>query len=57
MFCSKCGKEIDNNAKFCMACGNPTETGADNTPMAKVDSVAATIPVVQPVVQPAFFYT
>lgn len=32
MFCSKCGKEIDNDATFCGFCGNPTDvtpTAAD----------------------------
>ena len=24
MFCAKCGKEIDNEAKFCNYCGAPT---------------------------------
>lgn len=29
MFCSKCGAEIDENAKFCAACGEPS--GATDT--------------------------
>lgn len=24
-FCSNCGKQLDENAKFCLACGTPTE--------------------------------
>lgn len=27
MFCRKCGKELSDNVKFCMHCGNPVETG------------------------------
>ena len=25
MFCTKCGKEIDDSAKFCKYCGSPVE--------------------------------
>ena len=25
MFCTKCGKQIDDNAKFCVNCGNAVE--------------------------------
>lgn len=30
MFCKKCGKEIDDNAKFCMHCGNSINEEAKN---------------------------
>ncbi len=35
MFCTACGKEIDNNLKFCIHCGAPVE----NTPAAEPKSV------------------
>lgn len=25
MYCSKCGKEINEDSKFCKSCGNPIE--------------------------------
>ncbi len=28
MFCTKCGKQLDNSAKFCSACGNPVSAEA-----------------------------
>lgn len=28
MYCTKCGKENDNNAKFCVGCGNPLQQSA-----------------------------
>jgi hypothetical protein len=28
MFCNKCGKEMDDNSKFCMNCGEQTTPGA-----------------------------
>lgn len=31
MFCSKCGTQLDNSAKFCASCGNPIETPSINT--------------------------
>lgn len=31
MFCSKCGTQLDNSAKFCASCGNPIETPFINT--------------------------
>ena len=31
MFCSKCGKEIDDTSKFCNYCGNKILTENDNT--------------------------
>ena len=31
MFCSKCGKEIDNEAVICVHCGCPTQNYKDNT--------------------------
>ena len=46
MFCSKCGKEIDNNATFCAFCGNPIATDAQ----AGAQAGAQAIP--QPVPQP-----
>lgn len=30
-FCSKCGKEIINDQKFCPGCGAPTDGGSANT--------------------------
>lgn len=31
MFCRECGKEIDDNAAFCIYCGKPTaNTGVSN---------------------------
>lgn len=29
MFCTKCGKEIDNSAKFCKYCGSPVEVDTE----------------------------
>lgn len=48
MFCSKCGKEINNEAKFCMACGNPTDAVADNGQKVNLNMGAAPIPSAQP---------
>ena len=31
MFCSKCGAQLDNTAKFCASCGTPVETPVTNT--------------------------
>lgn len=31
MFCSKCGAQLDNAAKFCASCGTPVETPVTNT--------------------------
>lgn len=28
MYCSKCGKEVDENANFCVACGAPVNVRA-----------------------------
>lgn len=28
MFCTKCGKQLDNSARFCPACGNPVSAAA-----------------------------
>ena len=27
MFCAKCGKQVEDSAKFCMACGQPVPAG------------------------------
>lgn len=27
MFCPKCGKQVDDGAKFCPACGEPLSVG------------------------------
>ena len=34
-YCSKCGKELEDDAAFCPACGNPTnsESGISTTPL------------------------
>lgn len=39
MFCSKCGKEISDDAVICPNCGVPTNNyqGASNQPKSKVD--------------------
>ena len=29
MFCTKCGKEIDDSAKFCKYCGSPVEVDTE----------------------------
>ena len=31
MFCTKCGSKLENNSKFCINCGNPTNINTYNT--------------------------
>ena len=40
-YCSNCGSKLDENAKFCIACGTPTEQTEHSTPSntAPVDEV------------------
>ena len=38
MFCSNCGKRIQNNAKFCMYCGNPVNFIDDEEDIAEAVS-------------------
>ena len=52
MFCTKCGKELAENAKFCNACGTPNPLAA--APAAPVVETPAAAPVVEtPVAAPA----
>ena len=41
MFCTKCGKEIDENAKFCWHCGSPVESKAQKTQEVQSNIIAA----------------
>ena len=51
MFCTKCGKELAENAKFCNACGTPNPLAA--APAAPVqEPVTPVIPVAQEPVAP-----
>ncbi|MDE7192650.1 MAG: zinc ribbon domain-containing protein [Oscillospiraceae bacterium] len=43
MFCSKCGRQINNDALFCTFCGSPTTLAAPAAP-APADSVPAGVP-------------
>ena len=47
MFCSNCGKQAPDGAKFCTGCGTPLATPVAPTPVAPV--VEAPAPVVEPV--------
>ena len=47
MFCSNCGKQAPDGAKFCTGCGTPLATPVAPTPAAPV--VEAPAPVVEPV--------
>lgn len=38
MFCNKCGKQLDDNAKFCTACGNPV-SAPENQPELNNDAI------------------
>lgn len=42
MFCSKCGKQIDDNAKFCGGCGAKTGAGVQSVPLAQNPPVIPT---------------
>ena len=51
MFCAKCGKEMDDNAKFCPSCGAGTSVDTGTTyeqPKAPANDIA------QPYSQPAY---
>lgn len=59
MFCTNCGKEIIDTAKFCNFCGTPVKNMAASVPVTPINPVQPTEPV-QPVSQPeqtAFDYT
>ncbi|MBR2044156.1 MAG: zinc ribbon domain-containing protein [Clostridia bacterium] len=49
MICSKCGVEVQEGTKFCVACGNPVEV-AEAVPVAPVEAPVA--PVEAPVAPP-----
>ena len=48
MFCPKCGKEIQGNAKFCTSCGEKINTVPVNVPKVKTDVLAASLGISQP---------
>lgn len=51
MFCRKCGAQLNENAKFCVKCGNPVE----QAPESSVNQDAAAAPLsVQPIIQKNF---
>ena len=58
MFCSNCGKQIDDSAKFCVSCGSavggvaPVQQPVINTPIAEPVVAPAPIEEVAPVSQP-----
>ena len=60
MFCKKCGAQLNEQAKFCIICGEPVQSEADVIPATQeipVTPVAQSIPTAQevpvtPVVQP-----
>ena len=54
MFCTNCGKEIINTAKFCNFCGMPVKNMAASVPINTVQPAQSTQSVqpVQPVTQP-----
>lgn len=60
MFCKKCGAQLNEQAKFCIICGEPVQSEADVIPVTQevpVTPVAQSIPTAQevpvtPVVQP-----
>lgn len=39
MFCSKCGSQVKDNAKFCDECGSPVNTGTSNPDVGKVEPI------------------
>ncbi len=49
MFCTKCGAQIEDGAKFCTSCGQPTE----EAPAAETAPVAETAPAVEAPSAPA----
>ena len=50
MFCEKCGKQLNDNDKFCEGCGSPVAQVVENT--APVTNEAPQAPVVNENVQP-----
>lgn len=40
VFCSKCGKSIDENAKFCEGCGNEIALNSATAPAKQNDSAS-----------------
>ncbi|MBD5383823.1 MAG: zinc-ribbon domain-containing protein [Ruminococcaceae bacterium] len=51
MFCTNCGKEIIDTAKFCNFCGMPVKNMAASVPVTPIDPVQSVQPA-QPVPQP-----
>ena len=39
MFCSKCGKENGDDAKFCSSCGNSFKSSAEKTAEEKAEEI------------------
>lgn len=52
MLCMKCGKQCDDNQKYCMGCGNPLVTPQTNNIVQNSGSVPVTQPPIVPMVQP-----
>lgn len=48
MFCTNCGKEIIDTAKFCNFCGMPVKNMAASVPINPVQPAQSTQPVTQP---------
>ncbi len=46
MFCSKCGKQLEDGSSFCGYCGNSTKTAAPAAPKAPVSFVTPNTPAV-----------
>lgn len=44
MFCTKCGKEISNDAKFCIHCGSKTEVKLQERVVQRTDTNKGTLP-------------
>lgn len=56
MFCTNCGKEIIDTAKFCNFCGKPVKNMAASVPVTPINPVQPAEPAPQPE-QTAFDYT
>ncbi len=46
MFCSKCGQQNPEDAKFCFKCGSPFNTEAGQVPVPPSGEATGTAPVV-----------